>query len=518
MASRGVTLVDSFGWRTPDFEKNVAATLKRQVGSGSIYILNDTVEQHYRKEKINNLNMVDRKNIVARRLNMAFPNYPTRAYYELKDKKKKPSVDKETLFLFSAIPSTDSLRKLLEAIKQSDCTVANYCLLPIESVDLVEKLASKVAKENRQSERSVWNILIGQHSSGGLRQIVIKNNQIALTRITPVVQPLSDNGAQWAADVVQEIQSTISYMARFGYAPDDGLDIILVAKPDFGALAESMLNIQCHFTVLTLQHAAELAGVNVGRNQEQYYSEALHLAWHAKKMNPVMPMKSREIESVANPRKGAFFAMLLLTAAFGYLAFNVASEALALNAAKANLIEVQKMQVLADQIYQEELKRKESLGIDIKLIQGSFAIYNEFEKLTFDPLPVLEVVSKVLKELRINSMEMSEVETPSANSYNADGSPAGPTKQVTLRLNFEFPGTVRPQDGNAQLQALTRRIVGQLPNYQVRFSKQLADLTYTGELASETGFTAVKRRAEEVYTGEIEIIKDLGNAGNTGTQ
>ncbi|PZP55437.1 MAG: hypothetical protein DI586_06835, partial [Micavibrio aeruginosavorus] len=192
VSSRSVTLTHNIGWRTPDFELNVADALNKEAGTGSIYILNDTVEQHYRKEKIGKLNPVDKKSIIGRRLNMAFPSYPTRAYAELKDKKKK-SADKEALYLFSAVPSTDSLRKLLEAIKKSDSVVANYCLLPVESVELVEKLASKIAKETRRAEKSTWSLLIGQHHGGGLRQVVVKNGQIALTRITPVSQPVDGN-------------------------------------------------------------------------------------------------------------------------------------------------------------------------------------------------------------------------------------------------------------------------------------------------------------------------------------
>ncbi len=518
VSSKSANLVHNIGWRTPDFEVNVADALNREAGTGSVYILNDTVEQHYRKEKLGKLNIVDKKNIVARRLNMAFPSYPTRAFVELKEKNKKKSVDQESLYLFSAVPSTDALRKLLDAIKRSDCAVSSYCLLPVESVDLVEKLASKLAKENRQTERSAWSLLIGQHHGGGLRQVVVKNNQIALTRITPVSQPVEGNGAQWASDVVQEIQSTISYLARFGYTQDDGLDIVMIAKPDYGALVEGMLNIRCQFHLMTLQRAAELAGLNVGRNLDSHYAEALHVAWFAKKLSPSMPMKSREIETVAKPRKAAFYGALLLTAGLAYLLLNLSSEYQAIHAAKQNAAEVQKMQVLADQIYQEEIKRKESLGIDIKLIQSSIGIYKGFDQMTFDPLPALEVIGAQLKDLRINSFRIDEADIANNNgALNPDGS-AAIDKEMTLTLGFTFPGNVKPQDGNLQLSNLGKRLTQSLPGYSVAVTKQLADLTYTGTVVSETGISAERRKASDVYTGEIQIKKEIRHAGNTGAQ
>ncbi len=519
VSSRSANLVHNFGWRTPDFEVNVADVLNREAGTGSIYILNDTVEQHYRKEKVGKLNIVDKKNIIARRLNMAFPSYPTRAFVEIKDKsKKKKSGDQETLYLFSAVPSTDALRKLLDAIKRSDCTVSSYCLLPMESVELVEKLSSKLAKENRQTERSVWSILIGQHHGGGLRQVVIKGDQIALTRITPVSQPVEGNGAQWASDVVQEIQSTISYLARFGYTQNDGLDIMMVAKPDYGALVEGMLNIRCQFHLLTLQRAAELAGLNVGRDLDPHYAEALHVAWFAKKLRPSMPMKSREIENISKPRKAAFLAALILTAAMGYFLFNLSIEYQAINAAKQNVAEVQRMQVLADQIYQEEIKRKESLGIDIKLIQSSISIYKNFDQMTFDPLPALEIIGAQLKDLRIDEILIDQSEAPNTTgAVNADGSAAN-NKAVRIILKFTFPGTTKPQDGNKQLENFNNRLTQKLSGYSVTVLKQLADLTYTGTVVSETGISAERRKASDVYTGEIEIKKEIVNAGNTGAK
>jgi len=510
--SRSVTLINSYNWRSSDFEGDVAAALNLEVGDGSVYILNDTVEQHYRKEKINKLNFFDRGSIINRRLNIAFPSYPTRAALELKEKTRAGARGaKENLFLFTAVPSSEALRKLLEAVRRSNAIIASYSLLPVESVDLVEKMAARVAKENRQESRSSWSILIGQHQGGGLRQIVTKGGQIALTRITPVVTPVGENAAQWANEVVQEIQATISYLGRFGYSQNDGLDIILIGKPDLGTLVEDMISIPCHFSSLTLQRAAELAGVSVGRKQEQFYAETLHLAWYAKKTRVALAMKSKEMDAVAVPRKAAFFGMLLLTAGIGYFAFNLSQETVALRGAQKTLEKVNEMNIQAEQMYQDELKRKESLGIDVKLIQGSLGIASEYRALDFDPIPVLEVVGEGLKKLRINGMTM-EAKLPepvSPEAAQSGGGQMGTFRNVELKLLFEFPGTIKPEKGNEELDQLRRRIAPKLAGYNVSVSKELQDMTYKGSLTDETGLTATKRGASEVYTGEITIRKEI---------
>lgn len=513
VGGRGVTLIESIGWRTPDFENNVAALLRKHVADGSVLILNDAVEQHYRKEKISKLTALDRSNIIKRRLGIAFPNYPTRAALQIKSKKKKGETqDEGNLFLFAATPSTDAFKRLLEAIRRSDSGISKYCLLPIESVGLVDKIADKLAKENKQLEKATWRILLGQHHGGGLRQIVTKDGQIALTRITPVVLPEDTNAAQWASEVVQEIQSTISYLGRFGYQGNDGLDIILVSRPDFGDLVGDLINVQCNFSAVNMQRASDLSGMNTGRNLDPHYADPLHVAWIAKKVQPALVMKSSEVEKIANPRKAAFAALLLLTAALAYFCYYNATEIQALNANTLNLKEVNILKVQAEQIYQDEVKRKESLGINVTLIQSSLDVYKKLDAQSFDALPVIKDIGEELKELQADTFNVT-TERPN------DAAPTDPnvpnptfTKAVTMTLKFTFPGTIKPQDGNEQIEKLRSRLALKLPDFTVQVSKQLADLSYTGQFSNETGYTAEERSPDETYTGEITIQRTLTNA------
>jgi hypothetical protein len=83
---------------------------------------------------------------------------------------------------------------------------------------------------------------MGQHRSGGLRQIVVKNGEIALTRMTPIAEN-DENSAAWVEDVVQEFKATMSYLSRFGYSPDEGLEVILIANPEPGELAGEKIEI-----------------------------------------------------------------------------------------------------------------------------------------------------------------------------------------------------------------------------------------------------------------------------------
>ena len=214
--------------------------------------------------------------------------------------------------------------------------------------------------------------------------------------------------------------------------------------------------------------------------------------------------------------------MLLLTAGLGYVSYNIAEEYIGLYGAQENKVVVEKMQTIADRMYDDEIKRKESLGIDIKLIQGSLSINEEFQKQTFDPLPLLEIIGAELGQLRVDNLVLNG---PLPTTFAIDpmaqqaGSAAPPLRTIAINLKFSFPGTVKPEIGNVRLEDLRQAIAAKLDkSYTVTVSKQLADLTYKGKLTDETGFSAVKRTANEIYTGEILIQKDIENVADTGTQ
>lgn len=519
-------LLFQLGWREPFFEKELARELNKYVGDGSVIILNDTVEQHYRKEKISKLSPLDRKNIINRKLSIAFPGYPIRAALPLKEPKKKGTKEdtggKDNLFLFAAIPSGEGYRKTTEAIKLAECGVKSFSLLPIESSALVDKIFDKIEKENPQQEKAVWRVLIGQHEGGGLRQIVVKNGQIALTRMTPVILPDDNNGAQWAADVAQEFESTLSYLSRFGFSPNDGIDVGLIGAHDIASLVGDMISIPVNFYPLTLNRAADLAGVKCGTiGQQTNFANALHAAWLAQKTKMQLPLVAKDLDAVVKPRKAAFFGALALLCVLGYGSFMALDELIKIHQAKKNLeiVEIKKNE--AERIYQDEIKRKEALGIDITLIQGTIDVFNKINNEFFDPLPIIKIISENLRDLKIDSLELKTEFLPATSSATAaTPTPTGvnataPIGNATIILKFKFPGDTKPQEGNAEMEAFALRLKQALPQHNIVITKNLADLSFTGQLQDIAGALNDKATKSD-YTAEVTIIEEL-HAKNSGS-
>ena len=51
-SASGVELVDKYDWDDPAFEGNAVDAISKKCGGKPVLILNDMVEQHYRKEKV----------------------------------------------------------------------------------------------------------------------------------------------------------------------------------------------------------------------------------------------------------------------------------------------------------------------------------------------------------------------------------------------------------------------------------------------------------------------------------
>lgn len=518
ISGKRVSLIEASPWRGGEFEGQIADILIRESLGADVVILNDAVEQHYRKEKVPNITLLDKANVVQRRLNVAFPYYPVRAAMPLGGKRKRGAPDAQKdgdLYLFAAVPPTDTFAKVVRVIERSGLAVAGYGLLPVESSSMVKELADRIAKKRQSRDAAVWSVLIGQHRGGGLRQIVIKNGELALTRVTPISEPEQTDSETWAGEVSHEFQSTLSYLSRFGYSPQDGLNVIAVAGRGVASSLEAMISVPCDYTALTVSEAASLLGMRTNVEDGDHFSDVLHVGWAAKKLRFTLPLVSRELQRVSQPRQVASYAMILLALAFGYFAFSISVQAQSLFASSQNMEVAMQQKAKIESLYAAEVQRKEAMGIDVTLIKGALAVHETLSKNMNDPLDILKKVSHELKTLRVDGLEFSSspFEDPTSKTSEKPTSPDGgsPVREATLLLKISFAGTVKPQDGNTELEQLRDRLAAALPEYDVSIKKNLADLTYRGEITSETGVTAAARAASERYLSEIEI-KRVRNA------
>ena len=132
-----VRLVDTVPWATRDFEQTVSGLIRRECGGKSVMIVNDMTDQLFKGgQRIPKVGPMDKANVVARKLAVAFPNYPIRGALALKDvgpRKTGATAAKAGggLYLFAAVPMSEPVQKTIGAVKTSMSSIAGFTLLPV---------------------------------------------------------------------------------------------------------------------------------------------------------------------------------------------------------------------------------------------------------------------------------------------------------------------------------------------------------------------------------------------------
>ncbi len=505
IGSKGLKIVEAVPWTAENFEENVALIISKDCGRRPVLIVNDMVEQHYRKEKVPKVGFMDKQNVVQRKLKVAFSSYPVRAALPLKEKVSK--TDKSlaaSIYIFAAVPATEPFTKTMNAATRSLASIVGFCLLPIESSDMIKKLSDKVvAKADRKAK---WTIFIGQHQSGGLRQIVVKNGELALTRMTPITET-DDNPAVWAGDVQQEFQSTMSYLTRFGFDPSDGLNVILIANAAAGDIVGETIDAKCNFYTLTADEAAKMLRLPAFNHDVAHYADSLHISWIGRKSSFILPMKAKQIDTVSKPRQLAMLASVILFISAAFISYQCLGYFQVVTELKDEVETKVRRQAQLQEQLQNEIKRKNELGYDIELIQNSLSIYADFESQKIEVLRLLRDLGYALgRSMRIDRFDLqngSGAEVARSLRFIRD---AQERVLYDLVMQLTFPSDTDAQKGNQEVRNLVERLKKALPDNDIEVTQFLEDYEYSEELVLELG-EAQNKKAKQDYIAEIKIKK-----------
>lgn len=501
--AKGVKLVEAVPWEVENFESSVATIIAKDCGGKPVLILNDMVEQHYRKEKVPKVSPFDKQNVIQRKLKVAFPNYPVRAALGLKEKiPKTANTLAGQVYIFAAIPASDSFKKTMAAATKSLAPIAGFCLLPVESSDLVKKLSEKFSGKSGQKQK--WTIFIGQHQGGGLRQIVIKNGELALTRMTPISVSQDDTEA-WCNEVHQEFNATMSYLSRFGFDPSDGLNVIVLADQVPANLISEKIDTPCNFYSFTNRDVKSLLGINLGAAGEDEYADMLHVSWIGRKSKFILPMKAKQIDNVSKPRQIAVIASILMLLGGCFQAYQLVDYLQKVSANRDDIESIEQRKAQLELQYQKEVKRKQDMGFDIQLIQSSLSVYEALEKTQVDVFPLFYNIGLALgRDMRIDRVEVIRGRPSFFKKLLGGDKKDRGIPSFSANMQLTFPSTTNAQKGNKQVQDLRERLQMMLPDHVIEVTKLLEDYEYSEEIVVETGETDSKKTKQD-YVAEISI-------------
>lgn len=526
---RAARFMDAVSWGADDFVRTVERLLRRECGGKPVLILNDMTDQYFKGgQRLPNVGVMDRQGVLRRKLQVAFPNYPIRGALQIKQKRGErvaPGADKVAsarvsgdLYLFAGVPMAEPLVKTFEAVRSSMVAVAGFTLLPVESSDMVRALSVKLAGKGRRPNQ--WAVFIGQHQSGALRQVVTRNGQLAMTRITSVAATEGDHEA-WALDVYQEFKATLGYLSRYGYSAEDGTDLMVVASPEAGDALERAIDLPCNYSSFTANEAARLLGMSIGVQENPALADALHAAWCGRKSSFILKMDAADLNRIHQPRQAAAAVIFLLLAGAAYLAWDVGSGTQKLVATQSEIGEQQHVLGQVQAEYDQEVKRLEALGYDVKLIKAGLNTFAALEEKRMDTISLLKKISDglgnelrvdkvVIKDLAYNAAQQSAVDlTRLRDAALAATNGQEMSSSVETIVYMSFPQTISPEEGRKQVDDLERRLKSLMPTSMVWVEKNVGSKDYTETTSGEVGRNKNLTAEELDMKAEIRITGPL---------
>jgi hypothetical protein len=159
------------------------------------YIMVDAVEEDYRFETLPHARGRDRQQLVTRKLKQLYRNTPyCSAWMQGRDVGKR----KDDVYLFAALTNPDMLFGWVQALARRQTPLVGIYTLPVVSVALAERL--KLKAQNL--------LLVSQHASG-LRQTVLREGKLRLSRLTRLE---AASGESRVSAYAEEIQNTRLYL------------------------------------------------------------------------------------------------------------------------------------------------------------------------------------------------------------------------------------------------------------------------------------------------------------------
>ncbi|MGE4314493.1 MAG: hypothetical protein AB7E85_09540, partial [Pseudobdellovibrionaceae bacterium] len=385
------------------------------------------------------------------------------------------------------------------------------------NIQLTASSGSK-KKKKKDTGPKQWTIFIGQNKSGGLRQIVTKDGELALTRITPIVESDSDVSL-WVHDIVREYRATMTYLSRFGYTPSDQLNLIVIANPKSEeTLVKALSSENTKLHIMTLSQAGSYLGIAADPDTDQRVADPLHIGWIAKKAKMAMPITGSSLDKILIPRRNAVMAITVLTCALLGSVYYAGTSYIEYNRVKQDIASSNADLAQVTSIYDSEIERKEALGIDVKLIQNSLFIAEELDQKDVNIFNLLKNIRRAQGGLlRLDQITITRPEKKDEQPMYQDPSqyvdPNDPnfltadTARAIVTLKLSFPATANVIQGNAAVESLSKRLEKVLPNDKVEVTKILKDVSYRGEIQSDLSDTAEENKSDTRLEAEIRILQ-----------
>ncbi len=512
-------LQDEYAWDQPDLIRNLANALRKVGQNKPVIILSDQTEQQYRKDMLPKASFFDRTKMLDRKLNMAFAQTPYRAALPIKHMPRDADATTPNV-LFAGLPQTPEMTKVVQAVTESECVLDNVVLVPLETVPMINRLVKSLHERTQVIDRPRWTILLTQQKTGGMRQIVLQDGELALTRLTPIYIANESELGQVRDLMIKEFQATLTYLARFGYVAADGIDVVAITSEMMGeGLQQANLPVT-HLYTLSISEATRLLKAGPKIVGDTLYSDGL-LAAVAAGHKPILPLQNKALKPLQQGRKAIWLGSLLL--ALTMLGLCAAAVQIQLQTSDVNTQNDtgQNDLRMAQVRYNDLAKMLNTLKYKPEMVQAVLNVRDDLFKTNLNTEPTLQAIEALVDKGQYVVQEV-RVEPAKVDATTVGGPPPAPPLNVTkpgyppritatLIVGF-VPGAAVEQNARATEQLL-EQLKTKFTQHSIRIVKMVGNLSVDQTVSGMSEqVTNMQMKAPEAQRNEVSEIEITGVA------
>lgn len=461
-------------------------------------VLFDVIEQQYRKESIPKVGFSDKNKVIQRKLQMALPQVQMRAFYPLKT---PPKQGESMVALFAGLTPNLTVTQVMDAVLGSEVKIQGAALLPLEAMPLVQRLSDAFRKRAKGSAQVRWSVLMTYHKTGGLRQVIVKDGELALTRLTPLAVDSQDTVAL-TEEMVREFNATLTYLSRFGYAPAEGIELIVISSDD---ICRTIQNYSLQVTKLhavSLHEAGRAADISPAKvDEESVYADSLHAGWVGAQKKLVMPLSSPLLQKVTQARRMAEFAIFLLILGLGYLVWQVVTVQSDIVNTNKEILDLKSKKISLQADHDALAQKLNTLKHDPEKIKTIIQLNDRLTLRDIDSEKLIDIVNAVfpkdkmiLRNIDITPGDAASSTMPKDFLEKSD-SDIKDKGQVMAKLKIAFPDSIAVEAAANETNAFADVLKSRLPDWDIIIDEMV------GNLALDATVQGV---SEQVGEGKVE--------------
>jgi hypothetical protein len=490
-------------WQVAGLDEAALRTLAAALAKAPrcpLVVVGDLLEQSYRKEPVPRLNRRDRAKVLKRRLERAFPETPLKAALKLADDPEEP---RRQNYLLVGLPPAADWDRWLGFLRSIDNPVLPLTLLPVEAAAMVSRLARALAPADRPAHS--WAVLISRQSTGGVRQFVVHQGELALTRLTPSLG--ADAGpAEVAVEIRRELKATLGYMTRLGYRAGSSLDTLVLGGAGLAAELDGSGSMPGRLTVIAAADAARALGLDLadrraGAGIEDADGALLGALWVGRQRRPALQLLPADLRLRRRQGQALRWASAGLAASALGLCGYAALSALSALQIKQEVSWLSAWQGTTRQQLERSEGDADAIAARAQQMRVLLEAHRRLDATRASPFAALAALRRVLaRDEQLSALAWQAVEA-------ADGQRRAPAAgpDFTLDLTLDLGPAAEPAAAVATTEDLASRLTGTFPERSVAIVRQAVDIlpqqAFVGSIGADAPAAPDARLSAQIHVG-----------------